>query len=168
MELLDDSSDGSKFVLNIMRIIKKSGIATLPTVIVIGMLALAVAVSITALSFNELLISQGQAQSSAALVYGEAGARDALTRIARNKNYVCSTTDCYSIDFVANGCTNSTDCAKVTVSSGVGTSADPKIITSKGITSASTRRIQVTVQMDGGASVTNGEITSAVWAELTN
>jgi hypothetical protein len=148
--------------------ITKNGIATLPTVIVIGMMALAVAVSITAMSFNELLISQGSAQSSSALFYAEAGARDALTRIARNKNYTCSSADCYTIDFIANGCANGTDCAKVTVSAGVGTTADPKIITSKGVMKATMRRMQVSVVLDGGGGAGNGAITATSWAELTN
>jgi hypothetical protein len=147
------------------------GIATLPTVVVIGLMALAVVVSITSLSLNELLTSQGQAQSTSALFYAEGGARDALIKIARNKNYVCSSTDCYSVDFVSGGCSASTDCARITVSSGIGTSADPKIITSKGVMKASTRTIQVTVLLDGGTttpSAQNGEITSATWTEVTN
>lgn len=150
---------------------KNKGIAALPTVIVIGVMALAVVVSITSISFNELLISQGQSQSTNALFYAESGARDALLKIAREKNYVCSTTDCYVIDFVTNGCTNSTDCAKVTVSSGLGTTADPKIVTSKGIMKSSSRTLQVSVVLDSGTTTTslqNGEITSAVWTELTN
>lgn len=150
---------------------KNRGIATLPTVIVIGLMALAVVVSITAMAFNELLISQGAAQSSRALFYAEGGARDALTRIARNKNYTCNTTDCYSVDFIASGCSSGTDCAKVSVSSGIGTTADPKIIVSKGIMGASIRRMQVSVLLDGGTTtpaLQNGQITSVKWTELTN
>ncbi|MFZ2205094.1 MAG: hypothetical protein WAV23_00685 [Minisyncoccia bacterium] len=150
---------------------KKRGIATLLTVIVIGMMALAVVVSITSVALNELLISQGQAQSASALFYAESGARDALIRIARNKNYNCSTTDCYSIDYVTSGCSNSTNCAKVSVSTGDGTTGNPKIITSKGIMKASTRRVQVSVTLDDGTStpsLQNGRITSTDWLELTN
>ncbi|MEK6877200.1 MAG: hypothetical protein AABZ49_01065 [Thermoproteota archaeon] len=154
-----------------MKISKNDGIATLPTVMVLGMMTLAVVVSITSIAFNELFISQGLAQSSNALFYAEGGARDALTRIARKKNYTCSTTDCYSIDFVTNGCTNNSDCAKVSVSSGLGTTANPKIIMSKGIMKAGMRRIQVSVILDNGTTVAssqNGEITSTTWTELTN
>ena len=151
--------------------LKNKGIATLPTVIVIGMMALAVVVSITAVSLNELLISQGQAQSSNALFYAESGARDALTRIVRNKNYTCSSADCYSLDYITNGCSNNTDCAKVTVSAGLGTTADPKIITSKGVMKSSSRIIQVSVTLDGGttsSSLQYGEVTSATWTEVVN
>ena len=142
------------------------GVATLPTVLVLGVMALAVAVGITAVSLTESFISQGSAQSSRALFYAEAGARDALIKIARNKNYTCSSADCYTIDFSTNGCGLLNDCAKVSVS-GTGATGDPKIITSKGIMKASTRRMQVSVILDGGT-VGNGEITSAVWNEITN
>ena len=154
-----------------MIISNKSGVATLPTVLVLSIMALAVVVSITAMAFNELLISQGAAQSSTALFYAEAGARDALTRIARNKSYTCSAADCYSVDFVTNGCSNGTDCAKVSVSSGVGSSADPKIIISSGIMNASKHKMQITVTLDSGTTVAanqTGAITGAVWTELMN
>lgn len=154
-----------------IKIPKNRGIAALPTVMVIGMIALAVVVSITSMTFNELVISQGQSQSANAFFYAEGGARDALIRIARNKNYTCATTDCYSINFASNGCTNNNGCSKISVSSGIGTTADPKIITSKGKMQSSNRTIQVSVLLDGGtttASNQNGEITSTVWTELTN
>ena len=153
------------------KIIKNQGIATLPTVMVIGLLTLAIIVSITALTFNELLTSQGAAQSSTALFYAEAGARDALVRIARDKNYRCDGYDCYEVEFVANGCADSTGCAKIDTSAGLGTSADPIVIQSQGVVGASTRTVQVTVLLDNGttdASLQNGEITSVVWTELTN
>ena len=153
-----------------MIITKNKGIATLPTVIVLGMMILAVVVSMTSITLSGLMISQGQTQSSNALFYAEAGARDALTKIARDKNYTCSTTDCYSLDFVTNGCSLLTDCAMISVSAGTGVTGDPKIIISKGIMKTSTRRMQVSVILDGGtstASLQNGEITSAVWTELT-
>ena len=144
------------------------GVATLPTVMVLGIVSLVVAVGITAVSLSESFISQGSAQSSRALFYAEAGARDALIKIARNKNYTCSGTApdyCYTIDFSTNGCSLGNDCAKVAVSTGVGTSGDPKIIISKGIMKASARTLQVSVVLDTSA---NGEISSATWSELTN
>src|SRR5574343_222236 len=87
----------------------QSGVATLPTVILLGIMALVIAVGVETLSFTELMISQGGAQSSRALFYAEAGARDALIKIDRNKNYTCATTDCYSIDFSTNGCSTGND-----------------------------------------------------------
>lgn len=136
------------------------GVATLPTVILLGVMSLIVAVGITTLSFTELLISQGGSQSSRALFYAEAGARDALMKIARNKNYTCAAEDCYTIDFSINGCSLGNDCAKISVSAG-----DPKVVVSKGIMKASKRTIQVSVGMD-----TNGQIatstTETVWTEI--
>jgi hypothetical protein len=144
-----------------MIILKNKGIATLPTMIVLGMMVLAVVVSITSLTFSGLMISQGQSQSSSALFYAEAGARDALVKIARNTDYTCVSTDCYSVDFITNGCTNNTDCAKVQVTGNRTT----KVITSKGIMKASTRTMQVTVTLDG-ATNDYGLIQSAVWLEI--
>ncbi|MBI3634018.1 MAG: hypothetical protein HY228_00145 [Candidatus Yonathbacteria bacterium] len=143
------------------------GITTLPAVLVLGVMALAVAVGITAVSLTESFISQGGAQSSRALFYAEAGARDALIKIARNKNYTCSATDCYFVDFSTDGCSLLNDCAKVSVSAGTGSSGDPKIILSNGIMKASSRRVQVSIVFDGGTP-SDGEITSATWSELTN
>lgn len=140
------------------------GIATLPTVMILGVLSLAVAVGITTVALTESFISQGSAQSSRALFYAESGARDALIRIARNKNYTCATTDCYSIDFSTNGCSTGNDCAKVSVSAGTGTSLDPKIIIAKGVMKASMRTMEVSVVFDVGG---NGEIASATWSEVT-
>jgi len=151
--------------------IKNKGIATLPTVIIISLMALVVVVSITSVALNQINISQKQAQSSVALFYAEAGARDALVRIARNKNYTCSSVDCYDVDFITNGCSLGTNCAKVSVSAGIGTTADPKIITSKGTMKSSNRKIEVSVILDSGtttASLQKGEITSTTWTEVTN
>ncbi|MEI7765146.1 MAG: hypothetical protein WCI93_01005 [bacterium] len=149
---------------------KKNGIATLPIMMVLGMITLAVVVSISSVALNELLISQGAYQSASALSYAEGGARDALIRITRNKNYLCATMDCYSLDFATNGCVEGTGCAFVTVS-GTGTIADPKIITSKGKVKSIVRKMQVTVTLDGGTTdpaLQNGLITSTTWTELTN
>ena len=144
-----------------MSVVKCSsrGVATLPTVMLLGVMALVVAVSITTLSFTELFISQGSAQSSRAHFYAEAGARDALIKIARNKTYLCATTDCYSVNFSSNGCTLSKDCAKVQVTG----NDTAKTITSKGIMNANTRTLQVALTLD-----TDGLITSATWNEVTN
>ncbi len=145
----------------------KRGVATLPTVLVLGVMILAVAVAITTVSLSESFISQGGAQSAKALFYAEVGARDALIKIARNKGYSCATTDCYNIDFTTNGCSLGNDCAMVQVSTADGSTATPKIITSKGTMKASSRTIQVTVLLDSGTPG-DGRITSSTWIELTN
>jgi len=149
---------------------KTRGVATIPIVLILGVLALAIALGVATLSYNDSTISQSSNQSSRALFYAEAGARDALTKIARDKTYTCASADCYLVDFISNGCTNNTDCAKVTVSSGAGTTGDPKIITSKGIMKSSTRTMQVSVTLDSGTgdpTLQYGAITNTEWTELT-
>lgn len=143
----------------------KNGVATLPTVMVLGVMALVVAVSVTTLSYTELFISQGGSQSTRALFYAEAGARDALVKIARKKNYTCSAVDCYTIDFSSNGCSTGNDCAKVSVSAGVGTIGDPKIIVSKGVMKSSTRTIQVSVLIDSDGQIATSTA-QTVWTEI--
>ena len=145
--------------LSVVSGLRNRGIATLPTVMILGIMALLVAVSVTTLSFTELFISQGSAQSSRALFYAESGTRDALMRIARNKTYLCATTDCYTIDYSTNGCSLGNDCVKVQM-----TGNDiAKTITAKGIMKSSIRTLQVSVTLD-----TNGLITGTTWSEATN
>ena len=150
---------------------KQKGIAALPVIMVLGMLTLAIAVGVTSVAFSELMISQGSSQSTRALSYAEAGARDALWKISHNKNYSCATTDCYTIDFITNGCSALTGCAKVSVSSAAGDVANPKVITSKGTVGVNSRTLQVSVVLDNGTNDTTlqyGLITSTTWTELTN
>ena len=139
-----------------------SGVASLPTVIVLMILILAIGVGIAAMSFSENIISMGQKQSSAALLYAEAGARDALIRIARNKNY---STSAYQLVFVTDGCLADEGCATITVSTGVVSSLDPKIINSEGRVRSNFRKIKVEVVLD---SFSNGEIVSAKWQEIVD
>jgi len=142
---------------------KNNGLASLPTILAIAILILAVVVAVTSWTLSESLSTQGQNYSQLALTYAEAGARDALTRIARKYAYNCVATDCYTIDMVASGCTSGDGCAKVSVSANSGLPADEKIVISKGIATTSTRRVQVTVSINA-----DGQITGTAWTELTN
>lgn len=141
----------------------RRGAATLPTIIALTILILAIGVSITAISFTESLISVGQGNAAQALVYAEAGARDALTKLTRNKNYTCVTTGCYAISFVPEGCTTNDGCARMSVSAGAGTIGDPRIITSEGKAKNSIRTMQISVMFDAAG---NGEIATTTWSEL--
>jgi len=157
--------------MNFIKIKKQKGIATLPMVMVLGMLTLVIVVGITSVSFTESFTSLGSSQSSIALSNAEAGARDALLKISRNKNYSCITTDCYSIDFTTDGCSSSVSCAKISVSNGAGDTANPKVIISKGIVNSNIRTIEVSVVLDDGTDnsiLQYGLITSTTWRELTN
>lgn len=142
----------------------KKGIASLPIVFAFIVLILAVAVGMTAVSFSESFTTAGEKESGKALLYSEAGARDALIRMARNKNYTCSSADCYQIDFVTNGCTNSDGCAKISVSAGDGSSGNPKIITSKGLSKSSVRTVSVSVQYDTNL---EGQFNTITWSEVS-
>ncbi|MFH0890501.1 MAG: hypothetical protein V1856_00525 [Candidatus Liptonbacteria bacterium] len=140
----------------------RAGLASLPTVVALTLLILAIGIGITIASFTEVFTSASALQSTKALSYAEAGARDALIRVARNKNYVCSspTSGCYTMDFVTNGCAQNLGCARITVSS-----STPKIIWSEGRVSSNIRRIQVSVTLDAQG---NGQIATSTWSELTN
>jgi len=143
--------------------ITSAGVATLPTVIMITMIILAIGIGITSLSLTEVFISAGQNQSSIALSYAETGARDALIKIARNKKYTCATADCYSIPFATNGCVTGNECVRVSVSAGTGSTIDPKIITASGQSRSHTKKIQVNVILDPSS---NGEIATSTWREI--
>ncbi|MBI4812410.1 hypothetical protein HY798_03160 [Candidatus Falkowbacteria bacterium] len=135
----------------------------MPIVFVLAFFLLAVIVSIAAISFNESVVSQGAVYGSRALFFAEAGARDSLIRISRNKNYSCPlpSTGCYQIDFTENGCSNNEGCAKITVSA----ATSPKVIVSEGRVKANIRKVQVSVTFDDSA---NGQIQSVNWQEVTN
>jgi hypothetical protein len=142
-----------------------SGFATIPTILAVCAMILIVALGIAAATFTETVSSSADLQSSAAIRAAEAGAHDALMRIARNKNYSCVSTDCYSLDLQANGCSNNIGCAKVTVSSDPGTAGSPKIITVKGIVQNKTRVLQAQVIFDSSG---YGQLNNVVWQEITN
>lgn len=146
-----------------MRNFSRRGAATLPAIMALTILILAVGVSITAISFTEGLISVGQENASQALVYAEAGARDALIKLARNKQYTCAGMRCYSIDFITDGCVTNYGCSYIGVTGGAGTIGDPRIITSEGHAQNSIRTIRVAVVFDP---LLNGEIATTTWSEL--
>lgn len=155
----------SRLSFVVCRAASRRGIATLPTIIGLTILIVIVGIAITSLSLTETFIAAGQKQSSLALVYAETGARDALERLARNKNYSCSVPDCYAIDFVASGCSTNDGCARVSISSTTGSLADPKYVTSTGQVGSNIRKISVGVIYDISL---NGEIATTTWQEITN
>ena len=146
-----------------MKYLLSRGVASIPIILVFGILIIAIGVGITAMTFSEGLASQGGYQSIRALLYAEAGARDALERIARNKHYSCATTDCYSLSFATSGCSTGSACARIKVSTDAGTSINPKIITAKGVAGINVRTLQVSVIFDSGQF---GQIATSTWQEL--
>ncbi len=136
----------------------QKGVATLPTILVLAILILAVGTSIALLGLNSTLTAQTQSNGQTALFYAESGAKDALLRLARNSSYTCSTNNCYSINMATGGCTSNTACALVTVSSG-----SPKTITSIGESGTVQRKIVVQPTIDA-----NGAITGYTWSDSAN
>lgn len=139
------------------------GAAALPSVIFLVFLILVIGISISTISFSEIMVSLGSLKSNKALRYAEAGAKDALERIVRNKNYACASpsTGCYQIDFVTSGCSTNDGCARITVSS----ASNPKVVVSEGRVENYIHRVQVEVTFDSSQ---NGEITAINWQELTD
>ncbi len=142
------------------------GFANLPVLLALTALLMVIGTAIAALTINELFDTQDVRYSREAIRYAESGAKDALLKVTRNKTYSCASGPLcpYTIEFVEDGCgAPKTGCATVSVSSGVGSAVDPKIITSTGLSGEAIRKVQVTVIFDASL---NGEITSAVWTEV--
>lgn len=135
------------------------GLASLPTVIALGILILAAGVSVSAMTFSENIVALRFSESSKALFFAESGARDALQKIVRNKNFI--SLEGYELEFEPNGCTNSSGCAIITVSS----LSNTRAVTSTGMYKNSTRRVKVEVELDPAA---NGAIENISWQEITN
>jgi len=130
------------------------GIASIPTVIVLLVLIISVGVLISSISMSDVVSVSDTNNSGKALNYAQLGAKDALERIARNKDYTGS----YTMEIVSGGCSDPySGCATVTVASG----SAPKIINVEGRNKDIKRRIQVNVTLDS-----DGLITSYNWQEL--
>ena len=133
---------------------KQSGVATLPTVIVLSLMIIIIGILITTLSFNENSTAGSWNKSARARFYAEFGARDALIKLARNKNFATST----QLDLVAGGCLAPySGCASTTVT----TSAGITKITSAGMVDEVVRIIAVEFPVDA-----NGLILTSTWREL--
>lgn len=135
-----------------------AGVASLPVILSMMILILAVGIGVTSMGLTESIISAGQKQSSEALLFAEAGARDALMRISRGKNFNSVS---YQINFAPNGCLNYAGCATISVSSAM----SPKVIISEGRAKSNIRKVQVNVFFDIPQ---NGEITDIHWQEVIN
>ena len=123
----------------------RDGVATLPTIVAMAILVLAVSIGVSLTSFSESFVSEGQSKTSKAYGYAEAGMRDAMRRISINKNASSS----YTIAFVTGGCDSSfAGCATITISTSTGSVADPKIIISVGRVGSFSRQIQSNVVFD--------------------
>lgn len=130
----------------------QQGVASLAAMTVLMGLIIALGILVTTISLNENNASANSSDSEKALLYAASGARDAIMRIIRNKNYSGE----YELAFVADGCSTSyPGCSLVMVAS-----SSPKIITSQGVFGTIKRRVSVSLNLD-----TNGLISGYSWQE---
>ena len=146
----------------ILRQRKQRGAISIPLILVLVVIVVFASLELSALVVSQSEISGSQSRSEAAFRAAESGAHDALKRLSRDFTYTCASVDCYSIDTTQNGCSTGDGCAYVQVT-GTGTSVDPKIITSRGISRGAERTIQVTAEFD---TALDGKIVSAEWTEV--
>jgi hypothetical protein len=131
---------------------KQEGVAALPMVIMIAVLAVVIGVGVGGSAFIEALLSSGDYESKQALYAAEAGASDAFKRVVRSKR--CN-----------EGGTPACDSFTVTVGSGAATVAvsgtNPKTILSVGEAGRKRRTVQVTVSYDS-----NNKASQTEWKEI--
>lgn len=150
-----------------VRCVQQKGAAALLSVSLLALLTLSIGIGILAIAGSENTVSGDSYDAGKALVYAEAGAREALIRIARNKGYSCTApalpTGCFSVEFETGGCAVNQGCARVTVSTGSGASVLPKIVDAEGYAGRAIRKIRVEVLYDPSL---RGEIASTTWREI--
>lgn len=151
--------------------ISETGIAALPTIIIISLFVLLISVALISSGLIENAISFGHKESQEAYVAAEFGAQDAIIKISRDKDF---TSAGYTI-------TAGAGAANVAVS---GTTT--KTIVSIGTVSNKTRKIQVVINVgvcnggsnDGNACAAHsscpgggcgfGKIKQVSWEEVVN
>jgi len=132
----------------------QSGVASIPTILVLMALIISAGALIATISISDNISVNDTSNSGRALNYAQLGAKDALERVTRNKDYSGS----YVIEIVSGGCSGIySGCASVSVSSG----SAPKIINVEGRKEDIKRKIQVDVNLDE-----NGLILNYDWQEL--
>lgn len=132
-----------------------NGIAALPSILIITLILLAVGLILTTTSVIESAISFAQKRSIESFYLAEAGLKDALMKITRNKNY----TSADDSTCLAGVCTLTFDDnkkAEVTV-----TGTDPKTVIVTGSVGNIKRKISNVVNVD-----TYGKVTHQNWEEI--
>ena len=137
------------------------GMALLATVVVVLLILVAVGLSMISLGIFEGFMAESQRASDEAYAAAQSGAKDAMMRIARNKNFATSTG--YFIPSDPSNCSlyGSTACAKVIVEKDSASvcsqsiSAGQDCVISLGTLSNSARKVEVILNVNA----TNGKIT---------
>lgn len=131
----------------------RPGIASVATVIVLMILIISAGALIAVLSISDNISASGRNASNQALDFARSGAKDALERIARQRDYVGT----YVLELAPAGCTAPYNgCVNIVVSAGL----SPKTINAEGQVKNLKRKIQVDVNLDA-----DGLITSYDWRE---
>ena len=139
------------------------GAALLSLTLAVALILTAVGLSLLSSGLSETLISHTQGESREAYAGAQSGAKDAMMRIARDKNF---TSAGYVIP---SGCAlnGAALCTRVIVentqsacSQALGANQDCVIVT--GTLSSRTRKIEVILNVDA----TSGKITQVSWKEL--
>ena len=136
-------------------ICSQKGIAALPSILIITLILLAVGLILTTTSVIESTISFAQRKSLESFYLTEAGLKDALMKITRNKNY----TGADDLTCSAGVCTLTFDDnkkAEITV-----TGTDPKTVIVIGSVGNIKRKISNVVNVD-----TYGKVTHQSWEEI--
>lgn len=133
----------------------QKGIAALPSILIITFILLVVGLILTTTSVIESTISFAQRKSVESFYLAEAGLKDALMKITRNKNYV-SADDSTCVAGVCELIFDDNKKVEVTV-----TGTDPKTITVTGSVGSTKRKIRNIVNVD-----TYGKVTHQSWEEI--
>ncbi len=121
--------------------IEKPGVASIPIIMGLLVLIISIGLFISSISLSDSLSASSLQNSNQALNFAQVGAKDALEKVVRNKNYTGS----YTIDLVASGCSGSyLGCASVSVDA----SSSPKVIISEGRIGGIRRSVQVNLNLD--------------------
>lgn len=111
-----------------MRMHIEKGAASIPLVLGIGILVFLIAISVTSIETTRIYLTQANIDGAQAMQYAQSGLRDALMQLARNRNVGTSTALVLNTDMATSGCQTLRACTQVSISSGDGTDASPKII----------------------------------------
>jgi len=129
-----------------------NGLAALPSILVISFIALITGLAIVSGGFIETAISQSEKLSLESFYLAEAGIKDALIKITRNKNFNNSGYDL----FLGNGS------ATIVIEKDQPIAGQTRV-TSTGTVKNRIRKIQMIVNV-----TSNGKVTTASWQEIAD
>ena len=124
----------------------ESGLATLPTIIILSLVIVAIGTSMMTSGFIESLMSKAIIETQEAFYLADSGINDALLKIAQKKD----TSKSWGLP--------TSGISEISVSG----DATTRVIESTGIISGKRKKIKTTVTLDE-----NGKITDTAWEEVT-